>query len=42
MRELERLVRQHLGDWRTGWSMGTFSAIAVAARALLEVSSAAK
>jgi hypothetical protein len=26
--ELEHLVRQHLTDWRTGWSMGTFGAIA--------------
>lgn len=28
MSELEELVRQHLADWRTGWSMGTFGAIA--------------
>lgn len=28
MSELEHLVRRHLTDWRTGWSMGTFGAIA--------------
>lgn len=28
MSELERLARRHLADWRTGWSMGTFGAIA--------------
>ncbi len=28
MSELEHLARRHLSDWRTGWSMGTFGAIA--------------
>lgn len=28
MIELEYLLREHLADWRTGWSMGTFGAIA--------------
>lgn len=28
MSGLEQLLRQHLQDWRTGWSMGTFGAIA--------------
>lgn len=28
MSELEHLLRGHLADWRTGWSMGTFGAIA--------------
>ncbi|WP_292241103.1 hypothetical protein [Mesorhizobium sp.] len=28
MSDLEDLVRRHLADWRTGWSMGIFGAIA--------------
>lgn len=28
MGDLEQLLRQHLADWRTGWSMGTFGAVA--------------
>ncbi|BCH28247.1 hypothetical protein MesoLjLc_01770 [Mesorhizobium sp. L-8-10] len=28
MSELEHLARQHLADWRTGWSMGSVGAIA--------------
>lgn len=28
MPELEDLLRRHLGDWRSGWSMGSFGAIA--------------
>lgn len=28
MSELEQLARRLLADWRTGWSMGTFGAIA--------------
>lgn len=28
MSELEQLFRDHLADWRTGWSMGAFGAIA--------------
>ena len=26
--DLERMLRRHLGDWRSGWSMGSFGAIA--------------
>lgn len=28
MSYLEQLLRHHLTDWRSGWSMGTFGAIA--------------
>lgn len=28
MTELEPLLQRHLGDWRSGWSMGSFGAIA--------------
>lgn len=28
MGDLEYLLRRHMADWRTGWSMGTFGAIA--------------
>jgi len=28
MSDLEALMREHLSDWRSGWSMGTFGAIA--------------
>ncbi|WP_137932286.1 DUF6925 family protein [Mesorhizobium comanense] len=28
MGDLEHLLRRHLADWRTGWSMGSFGAIA--------------
>lgn len=28
MREIEDLLRRHIGNWQTGWSMGTFGAIA--------------
>lgn len=28
MSDLEGLLRSHLGDWRSGWSMGSFGAIA--------------
>lgn len=28
MTELERLLRSHLSNWQSGWSMGTFGAIA--------------
>lgn len=28
MADLERLLREHLADWRSGWSMGSFGAIA--------------
>lgn len=28
MSDLESLLRKHLGDWRSGWSMGSFGAIA--------------
>ena len=28
MTQLPQLLAEHLGDWRSGWSMGTFGAIA--------------